>query len=669
MRTIKGKLVLTISLAAAVILLCCTLGSYLIANKLVVGNEKELLQVKAEKTAEQVDAWMRLEIAWVQENVNTYELKMRQEPYDVMKSYLASRLAEDDGTILDAYFGFEDHTMLIINSELTDDYDPVERGWYQSAKAENGVVVTDPYVDAFTGKMVITVAMPMHNEAGEVVGVCGADITITELERMIGELKGENSYGFLVDASKQFVTHPNSAYVPTETSVVTVAESGIEGVEDIIGKGSGNVLARDYDGVKKYFAAAAVDCCDWTVAVVTQRNVVTGKLVSLVVVMALISIAGIVLIVVIINVAAGKLLAPIADLKQFATGDFRENTGQEAAGKAKVAEGFKDEVDEINHATRSVKKQIRDTILGTKEEADQIAENASAAYSGMAELNNGIDEMDQVMETLLGKVDEVAEATGTINEASSEIGTVVNSVSEKASESADASGEISARAEQLLESTMAARKQASRIYRNTESELEKALEEVGKIEVIRTLSQEIGGIASQTNLLALNAAIEAARAGDAGKGFAVVADEVRNLAENSQLTVDKIQKVVGEVIDSVMQLKDSAGGLLGFMKENVIKDYHSMVDTAEQYKKDAFFYSGMSGELGASAQEMSASVEEMLASLHTVTELTSVIVEDVRKVSEIMRSTNIGSEEILRKMAILERSSRSLQELVGSFKV
>ena len=673
MRTIKGKLIAAISTVVVLIMLISSVGSYLIATSVVNRKVRELQFGKARETAEEMNGWLAGQTAWVEENVHTYELKMQQDSYDEIKNYLSARLASADNAIMDAYYGFEDHTMLIINSEVGNDYDCCERGWYRQEKEAGGVIVTDPYVDAFTGKVVVTVAAPMYNEAGEFTGVCGADIMTTELVSVLDELeKSEGGYGFIVDSAGNFAAHPNEEFLPGEdrrAAIDEVADGALSGVAQKLSEGQGVVLSRDYDGEQKYFAVVSMRDFDWAVGVVMPKDIVFQELNLLVFTSVLNCVLGMLLIVGCVVLAANRLLSPIADLKQFAGGDFREETDGDGRKKNKVGEGFKDELEEIEHATKSVRKQIRESILGTKEEAAGIENIASEAYSNMADLNNGLDEMDQLIEDVTGKAREVAEVTKTISSSSTEFGIVVDGVSLKAAEAAEASGKINVRAEGLLQSTTEAKSQASLIYRKVEKELEKALLEVERIETVKTLSQEILSIAAQTNLIALNASIEAARAGEAGRGFAVVAEEVRKLAEDSKIAVDNIQKVINGVVDSVMALKESSGTLLAFMKEHVIGDYHAMLDTAKQYKEDAVFYDGIAVDLGASAQQMGASVEEMLAALQTVTEMNEAMVQDIGNVASAMRDTNVSSEEILRQMAILERSSRSLRAIVNSFKI
>lgn len=81
----------------------------------------------------------------------------------------------------------------------------------------------------------------------------------------------------------------------------------------------------------------------------------------------------------------------------------------------------------------------------------------------------------------------------------------------------------------------------------------KAFEEVNStweiLEIIRR-------IAKQTNLLGLNAAIEASRAGENGRGFSVVASEVRKLANESNISVSRIDDMLNKFrssVESVLQ--------------------------------------------------------------------------------------------------------------------
>jgi len=58
----------------------------------------------------------------------------------------------------------------------------------------------------------------------------------------------------------------------------------------------------------------------------------------------------------------GSALQPIAELKQFASGDFSEQSRMEAG--TGVGDGFRDEAEEVSQAARTIRQRIRETING-----------------------------------------------------------------------------------------------------------------------------------------------------------------------------------------------------------------------------------------------------------------------------------------------------------------
>lgn len=88
----------------------------------------------------------------------------------------------------------------------TENYDPRERDWYQEAIENKGeTIISEPYADAGTNEMVITVSK--STEDGN--GVVAVDLLLTHIQELINHVKiGEEGYALLLDINKKYITHP-----------------------------------------------------------------------------------------------------------------------------------------------------------------------------------------------------------------------------------------------------------------------------------------------------------------------------------------------------------------------------------------------------------------------------------------------------------------------------
>lgn len=665
-KTIKGKLTINIIAIVITIIVVTTIGVVSVSSNRLLRQEKDELQLQADRYAQEVNAWIDNEKTLVENAAKYVEGTKDLSDEGLLKA--VDNYYADRSELLNMYIGREsDGNFIQANRDagIPEGYDPRARGWYQTAQAEGGVIVTDPYWDVLTNQMCGTIACPIYID-GKLVGVLGIDMrlqTVTDLTNNINY--DDNVYGFLVDSSLNYVAHKNESYLPTEDSATSVVEV-MKALKPIIEKpGSTIIKAVDYDGLDTYFATSKISCCDWQLGITIPTENVNKVVMSMVTVAIIIALVALVLVAVIMTRVIGKMLAPIQTLKQFASGDFSENVIVDTA----IPSEYKNETEQIMTATTKVKTQIREIILTTKDESSKIREISDNTYTKMTELNQNVTDITESVDKVIEETENASDMTKQILVTSNELSKTIDMISGKATMAATQSTDIMKRAKNLYASSVESNRQANSIYENTKEELQNAIEASKAVEEITVLTDEILTISSQTNLLALNASIEAARAGEAGKGFAVVADEIRLLADNTREAVDKIQSVTNAIVTSVGDLTVHSNNLLQFMNDKVVADYQNMTNIAQQYEKDAVFYNEISSDLGSSSEEMYASMLSISDSIAIINRLTEQIMEHMVSIGTSATESENASGDVLIHVKELTNLSELLKETVEAFRV
>ena len=664
-KTIKGRLTTSVIVIVVAIILIITIGIITIAGSRILDNQKDELQIQADKYAEEINTWIEGEMMMATGTARSIEVTG-----DLKQDFLQKVVdthARDREELLNLYCGTSDSRFYQSNAEaeIPEGYNPVERGWYKQAAEAGKTVVTDPYWDVLTNQMCTTIAAPvLAND--KVVAVIGADVKLTTVTDLTSSINYEEGvYGFLTDSSDNYVAHKNDAYEPTEDTATAVKDI-LPDIADILANpGSKIVSAKDYDGTGSYFATGLVEDCNWKLGVVIPSANVRATVVNMIILAVIIAVIAIVLVVIIMAGIIGKMLEPVQTLKTFASGDFSEHA---VVDKTIPAE-YKNETEQIQVATTNVKRQMRNIIMSTKNEAEQIERISENASDQMSALDSSISKIRKAVSEVFDDTVSANKLSEGIHATGEEMGNAVEQVAEKANQAALQSTDILKRARELYKVSVESSEQANQLYDDTKEDLKKAIADSRRVDEINNLTEEILAISTQTNLLALNASIEAARAGESGKGFAVVAEEIRVLADDSRQAVDKIKEVTEAIIKSVSSLSDSSEKLLNFMNDKVVEDYKHMISTAKQYEEDAVFYNEMSSDLGTSSEEMTVSMEGVNQSIANINELIANITEYMKNIGESAGESSDNSTSVLNQVKRLSELGEELNRTVAAFRV
>jgi methyl-accepting chemotaxis protein len=160
---------------------------------------------------------------WVQTNAKVAETTgsiagSKVTSFGIDPSYFnALKEKSNSSNIFDVYVGLESGKLIDGSGWVPpSDYDPRTRPWYTGAKNANGEYFTDPYVDADSGKLMISISYPLKNSSGKFIGATSEDIFLTSITDQITTLKYNGTgFAFMCTKDGTIIAHSDKSMLNT----------------------------------------------------------------------------------------------------------------------------------------------------------------------------------------------------------------------------------------------------------------------------------------------------------------------------------------------------------------------------------------------------------------------------------------------------------------------
>jgi len=599
-RSILAHIRQVVILGIILLVVALELSSVVSIQKALSNDIRNEISSQAESGSEYVNSWLSKKVSET-EVIAASVQKFEDFSDEYIEEYL-SKCAEIDADVLNYYLCRDGIQYVVYNGGIFE-LDPTERSWWKDAWNAGGTIITDAYVDANTGGIVVSVATPFY--IGEVKSVVLADITMDTLVSSLQGLGGENMSIFLVGADGTIIVHDNATYGIQKDGSSTL----ITNVYSIDLTSADVQTFNDELGNKNQLAIHKIDRTGWIMGAYLPNSYTSNRIIKALIFGILVAIVISVLGIIYFAIMIKKQLAPMADMKEFVK--------DVVVGKDNVGI-YKEEKDEIAFLIAELKEKFVATIRKTKSEMSIIDDDIATTNESVVAIADAVSNLSAVIAETAASLDSQTGSIEAISDDCTAISNASVSVSNQAQEMAVKSSEIVTRIDELITKANDEKETSIKSCEESRRRLETAVKEAECISEITNISDAIMGIAEQTNLLSLNASIESARAGEAGRGFAVVADEIRGLSDETSNQINKISSLTNKLLVAVNALSKESIDSMNNLSNDIVHAFDTVESLAKDYVESADYYNSVSAELGASAEELSASVQTVAEAINNI---------------------------------------------------